>query len=391
MSLFSLNDITFTSSNRTGGPADLLDGATAKYGYNIFRYPSDVGAVDKGHYIVFHVNTQRQTRFAQNIVQDESQRPSVYINRVKNGTSPGSAFNTLINSGIDGVNSILNSNGNNSKSNQNLSGKLNDLKVDVDRYSTEFIRTIQRTQDTIALYMPDTLAFTQQQNYSQMSLTGDMAKALTLGASAVDSYRNSPAGVVNTFEAMLKNLSPFLASFVLKNKTQFTSALFTAVTGVVQNPMLEIIYSSPELRAFRFDFMFYPRDELEGRAVQNIIDKFQFHQAPEILKESNGFFLIPPSEFDIKFYYNGKENLNIPTISTCVLESIDLDYAPNGFAAYEVPGQLYPTVGGTGMPVGIRMSLQFRETEYMTKANFYNENPNLTAFKDFANKAWTGK
>jgi hypothetical protein len=177
----------------------------------------------------------------------------------------------------------------------------------------------------------------------------------------------------------------------LKNKTQFTSALFTAVTGVVQNPMLEIIYSSPELRAFRFDFMFYPRDEFEGRAVQNIIDKFQFHQAPEILKESNGFFLIPPSEFDIKFYYNGKENLNIPTISTCVLESIDLDYAPNGFAAYEVPGQLHPTIGGTGMPVGIRMSLQFRETEYMTKSNFYSENPNLTAATEFANKAWMGK
>ena len=67
--------------------------------------------------------------------------------------------------------------------------------------------------------------------------------------------------------------------------------------------------------------------------------------------------------------YNGIENPNIPKISTCVLESIFTDYAPNGFSAYEVPGQLAER-GGTGMPVAIRLTLQFRETEIMTKASY---------------------
>jgi hypothetical protein len=67
--------------------------------------------------------------------------------------------------------------------------------------------------------------------------------------------------------------------------------------------------------------------------------------------------------------YNGKENPNIPRISTCVLQSIDVDYAPNGFSAYEVPGeQALP--GRTGMPVAIRLSLNFKETEILTKANY---------------------
>jgi hypothetical protein len=68
--------------------------------------------------------------------------------------------------------------------------------------------------------------------------------------------------------------------------------------------------------------------------------------------------------------YNGAPNPNLPDISTCVLESIDLDYAPNGFAAYEVPGKTTSTVGGTGTPVAIRLGLQFKETEIMTKDNF---------------------
>jgi hypothetical protein len=52
------------------------------------------------------------------------------------------------------------------------------------------------------------------------------------------------------------------------------------------------------------------------------------------------------------------------------LTDINVDYAPNGFAAYEVFGDSKPSLGGTGMPVGIRLSLQFKETEILTKSSF---------------------
>jgi hypothetical protein len=79
--------------------------------------------------------------------------------------------------------------------------------------------------------------------------------------------------------------------------------------------------------------------------------------------------MYPPSEFDISFYYNGTINPNIPKISTCVLTNIDTDYTPNGFAAYESYNDPTPRIGRTGMPVGVRMSLTFKETEYLTKNN----------------------
>ena len=88
---------------------------------------------------------------------------------------------------------------------------------------------------------------------------------------------------------------------------------------------------------------------------------------------------MPPSEFDIKFYYNGKENPNIPKISTCVLNNINVDYAPSGFSAYEVPGDTTPNMGRTGMPVGIRLQLNFTETEIVTK-NLLSENSQFDIF-----------
>jgi hypothetical protein len=93
---------------------------------------------------------------------------------------------------------------------------------------------------------------------------------------------------------------------------------------------------------------------------------FTFHQAPEVLTSSFGRYLVPPSEFDIQFFYNGQENPNIPKVSTCVLTGISVDYAPNGFASYETLLNS-PERGGTGMPVAIRMDLSFKETEIITK------------------------
>ena len=60
-----------------------------------------------------------------------------------------------------------------------------------------------------------------------------------------------------------------------------------------------------------------------------------------------------------------------------MLESIDLNYAPNGFSAYEVPGENKPSLGKTGMPVAIQMTLQFKETTYLTKEDFRQDLPSL--------------
>jgi hypothetical protein len=206
-------------------------------------------------------------------------------------------------------------------------------------------------------------------------------KALAAAGSLKDAF-SSGEGAADTAKAVLKaggktaglELMSAGASAVGGLVGAQTAQLgFQAATGTVRNPMLEMVYTSPGFRSFQFEFTFYPRDEREALEVQRIIERFRFHQAPELVKGAEGF-LIPPSEFDIKFYYAGSMNPNIPALATCVLTQIDVNYTPNGFTAYEVPEENKPALGRTGMPVAIQMMLQFKETTYLTKADFKSEN-----------------
>lgn len=365
MALFSFSDISFKASTRTGGVGNNLLGADS-FKYDIYRYPIDLGSVDKGHYMVIHINTQRKTRFQTSTTGD---LPTIFESRQSTGNyTLGASVSRTLNKILPGISSQIEKYAFNSSS-------------DAEAFQLGFLRTIQRSTETIALYMPDTLGYTHQQGYSDLSLSGAITAGIGAASSIADSISSgrykeiaSDGLSADSVAALIReaggNLSPFLAGILQRYGGDLGRAAFTAYAGVVVNPMLEMIYVSPSFRDFRFDFMFYPRSEKEAKEVQLIIDRLRFHQAPEIDPAQEGFFLIPPSEFDIKFYYNGYENTNIPRISTCVLTNIDVDYAPNGFSAYEVPGENKPQMGRTGMPTAIRMSLAFKETEIMTKSNY---------------------
>ena len=379
MALFNLTDITFGKTNNPTGPLSALQ--SSQYESNTYRYPIDLGAGDKAHYIVFNINEQRMTSYPGSAT---GTTPTTIANNLLYGNSAAGTTTLMKNLGqateivTNGVSSVVGGIvssifGKNSLDKTFVGGFGSQLQAEVVSAAKGLqkgsIRAERRITDTVALYMPDTLAYAQSQKYDTPGAGGHPLTALaSAGKSVLDTIqsqkgKNLGAGVVN-------NLSPFVASMAAKVLGGVGQIAFSQAYGVVQNPMMEVLYSSPDFRSFRFDFMFYPRSEKESLAVQNIIERFRFHQAPEVNTSfGNGFFMVPPSEFDISFYYNGNINPNIPKISTCVMESMDVDYAPNGFSAYEVPGQK-AVVGGTGMPVAIRMSLQFKETEIMTKTSF---------------------
>ena len=104
-----------------------------------------------------------------------------------------------------------------------------------------------------------------------------------------------------------------------------------------------------------FDFYFTPVNQQEALNVESIIKAFRFHAAPEVVG-TTGRFHIAPSTFDIEFFHKSAENTHIPKISTCVLTSIHVDYAPLGWSTHT-----------DGMPVQTRMELKFMETQLITK------------------------
>ena len=58
----------------------------------------------------------------------------------------------------------------------------------------------------------------------------------------------------------------------------------------------------------------------------------------------------------MQLIYNNKENRYMQRIGESVLENVSVDYAPNGFATFN-----------DGSPVQIRLTLQFKETNILTR------------------------
>jgi len=370
MALFNLlgGSIDIAGQGKRIGNSRLLDelGGGA-YESKTFRYPIDLGSVDKGHYILININEQIYTNFKSEAI--DINQPAVHENRQAVGDagavrainaatrgvlSLGRALGTLPGVG-PGLQGVAQATGLSSVVGYATGGINPDIGV----------RTIRRIKDTIALYMPNNLVFSDTQSYNTVSPGGTkMMAMLEGGTSFVDALMSETRSLKNITSAVF----PYYWNYMLR-KSEVGQILFAAGQGgQVINPMSEILYSTPNFRTFNFDFLFYPRDEQESSVVLKIIDLLRFHQAPE-LGDQNGYFLRPPSEFDIAFYYNGMPNPNIPKISTCVLEGITTNYAPNGFATYEVPGQRFAEKGGTGMPVGIALSLSFKETQFITKGS----------------------
>jgi hypothetical protein len=388
MSILSFLDTVYdtyqnSQRNKLPGTFNLVNNT---YDYNTFRYPLDIGNYDKGHYMVIHINQQKKTQFQ---VQTTTDKPTAIQNlldlQAKRGRMiNGSVLGDVVSSGggylkdaaaqyTDSLaEKVRNIPGDftDGKTVQSIGNFVGQLGGELAGFNTDgFLRTITRTTDSVVLYMPDTLNFNYAQLYDQLNVgTGTASGLLAAGISIYDEIQKNGMAVDKNV------ISPFVLSGL---QSKFGGAIgdigragVFAINQMVRNPMLELIYSQPQLRSFQFDFKFYPRDEKEALEVQNIIERLRFHQAPEIKSGTAGYFLIPPSEFDIKFYYNGSVNPNIDKISTCVLEQINVNYAPQGFTAYESANELRPGLGRTGMPVSIDLTLMFKETQIMTKDNF---------------------
>jgi hypothetical protein len=214
-------------------------------------------------------------------------------------------------------------------------------------------RNIQQLEEAIALFMPDGITSNYDHEYDALSVTATLGAA-GFAAQAVGSINGS----VDATSPYIAEAAASLASKIIGGEDFAKLGLF-ATTGLVRNPQMELIYSSPVLRKFVFDFRLIPRSNVEAAAVLDVIEALKYHSAPEILNGSGGRYLIPPSQFQIEFYNgDGTQNLKLFKTKNCVLTGVSVDYTPNGFATFY-----------DGMPVEIRMQLNFQETAIISKSD----------------------
>ena len=118
--------------------------------------------------------------------------------------------------------------------------------------------------------------------------------------------------------------------------------------GQVLNPNMELLFSGPGLRQFKFTFKFTPRFERESTEVKNIIKAFKRNMAP---KGSGGDFLSTPNIFQIQYMQGDRQHKFLNKFKLCALTNMSVNYTGDGVHATYYDGT----------PISMQMDLSFSE------------------------------
>lgn len=215
-------------------------------------------------------------------------------------------------------------------------------------------RNISELQSAIALLMPDGLAANYEHTYDEFSMTSVLGGAGLLA----QALQSETGGISTKNSAIIEGLSKTIVGKLplVQSSEQLTNTLIYGATGRTINPQLELLYTSPRLRTFTFDFLFVPRSEKEAKELNEILYLLRFYAAPTIPEGTTGRFMIPPAQFELEFYHKNAFNNYLFKTKKCVLESLSYDYAPNGYASFR-----------DGFPVQTRLQMMFKETVIMDR------------------------
>lgn len=205
-----------------------------------------------------------------------------------------------------------------------------------------------RISDVITLHVETPPSYNYGINYTNPDL-GTLLGALSSGTSSVDSVNKS---VLNSEAGAAALIS--LASIPNVIGGTKISDLIGASAKVKTNPFTETLFQSVDYRTFNFKYRFLPNNPSETKYAQNIISLFKEHMHPTL--SDNSLFYIYPSEFEIVYYFKGKENTYLHRISRCALTDLSIDYGGDQYATFE-----------NGAPVEINMNLKFRELELLDR------------------------
>jgi hypothetical protein len=258
----------------------------------------------------------------------------------------------------------------------------------------------------ISLYMPDTLNVQHDANYGEISMTevlgplGMVAQGYTdLQGKSVAELKNSITS--NPFaKSIASNLFGAAAGKLPGVNGSALGEIAKGALGIATNPQIQLLYRGIDLRSFSLSFVFTPKSSQEAQTTKDIIDTFTYYSVPGLasaaIDGNPGQYLIPPQLFNVKFVFLGNSgvagsignifssalnNLGLNTlfanptqtiiggkeakimnIQECVLTNVSVDYAPNGWAAYN-----------DGYPIQTTLQLQFKETQILTKDRLKNQ------------------
>ena len=336
----------------------------------ILNYPLDVTRnFQNGHYMLFYVNVQEKTKyeykvgqsmdlraFDSELLKGESQREQRYneLQQIRTGRNiraggggPGDAKTyKTIQAGPPGTPEEVIETDHSTK--KGVSSAFNNTR---------------RISDAVSIYLPPNVTDSTSATYND-SKTGVAGFLIASGAAALKEGGDA-AAITKSIVAGTKGLLGDSAARAIGGVAELAGAegveaLTKKAFGNADNPYMEVLFDSMNLRTFTYNFNFAPKSQEEAYEVQKIIQLFRFHMAPELRPGVNRYLGLP-SQFDIHYMFLSKsgqtsENNFYNRIATCVLQTCDVNYTPNGVKSFE-----------DGGPTATTMTLTFKEIELLTK------------------------
>jgi hypothetical protein len=328
---------------------------------SIFRYPADLGQSNgnnsKNHWVTFTLYDVQPAGYGVGV-------DTIQFNKTKAGRAAGILLSGA--QGIEAVSNLLQGNVFEATARAVATGVIGLLT----KTGLNIKPQLLNLETTISLYMPDTLDQSYSSAYDEMNLT-DLGPAITT-LRAIDSASSNftDINIFNSQNSKGNNIgvdkyailaAQQLGSVAGVNLQNIGDVLLKS-QGLAINPQVQMIYRGTSLRSFDLTFIFTPKSQLEAETVNSIINQFRFYSSPSLGNPgdpTNSMFLIPPSQFGIQFFVNGKESNVLPKYGQCVLTSMDVNNSPNGFAVYE-----------DGSMVQTRLTLSFKELDMLTRDYF---------------------
>ena len=343
-----------TGQGAGGGELSKLHDSDTQY--EITKYPLDLGSSDVLHWVTFYINLPTSSKTEVTVAPGVESAALQNSNALGKGNAPisatqaagavvGSAVTGFLTGGWKGA----------------LVGGAVKGAVAAGIASIDTKPKLKRIKRAISIYMPDTVVADYGHSYQQESLTdalGSFGKDAALAGGLVSKGINFlTAGGSNAAGATSSAASAEATGQMLEKTGQVGKQMTDFAlkgAGASINPQVELMFKGTDNREFVFQFTFVPKTSEEAQSIKEIIRLFKTFAAPEYNGDQGGRYFINPGQFDIEFFFNGQENINLNRISTCVLENIMVNYSPQQFTTFQ-----------DGMPAEITMQLRFKEADIM--------------------------
>lgn len=308
------------------------------FNQNNLQYPRDLQSATKGHVIHFTIKETKPILYEQfsNLQVPTTDTLKSAWEKAKGAVGSASeavqsfdlnnAIADVTEAAYKGLDSLTNAA-------KNLPG----TKIGLNSTGLNFQPKREKIPANIFLYMPDTMNFQYDVSYD------DSISALGAAGKFVEKFFKKEKGNA-------------LTSIISSGVSSGAASLLGQKAGYAVNPQLQMLFQGIGFRSYQMAFTFTPYSRDEAKQVETITKLFRTHAAPKITTGSGGMFFIPPSSFNLKFLFNGAENKHMHRLTDCVITNIDLNYSPNGWAAYD-----------DGVPVQTTLVLQFKEIELVDR------------------------